>query len=142
MKTYQITEKNLVKDYVYGGHGIFTVMTKNTIINNIFIYISKPCEKDLNSILFFDSNMNFLGTLKKKDRFYVHSKKSKFDLNTDIVKNLITLIKEINQIGSFKNIDFFHNGICYHCGEKLINEKTMLHGIGFLCQINSKKILI
>lgn len=138
--TAQISnEKSL--SFILAGNSTFTV--KNTKTNNRFTFkVSKHKTSDVWFVSVMtgtdnESSFTFIGSLINGK--YIHSKKSKFTIETQSVKVFNYVFNNLTTKSLPEFIEVWHEGKCGHCGRKLTTPESLSTGFGPFCVKRTKK---
>ena len=141
-----------VSRYAFGGHAVFTVVSKKT--GTRFTYkLSLPKEKAgskypapdplfgpfFAKVLTGPDNcedFEFVGTVRRDSLnriSYAHSSKSRIGATAPSVGALQWFLYRLQAGGSLDQAEVFHAGTCCRCGRPLTVPESVASGIGPIC---------
>lgn len=141
----QLTNLQNVRDYVFGGRGAFTLVSKETGNRLTFRTERKEIRGDdgeVEKVLHFVSvltgsnnteDYSFLGTIFDFGP-YRHGKKSRIDAGADsnkAFKFFWTFVHDCGRLPS--TLEFWHEGRCARCGRVLTDPSSVETGLGPIC---------
>ena len=136
----QLTNKDEIQLYVYGGKGRFRMKSKAS--DKEFVYKISPMSKRNERYdeytfyvsLVVDGGSDFLGVMKAEDNHYIHSKRSFHKFDSPAVKGVRWLLHQFTTDNDFPEMmEFFHMGVCSCCGKALTTPESVEMGIGPVC---------
>jgi len=136
----QITDKDQIQMYVYGGKGKFRM--KSLKSGKEFIYKISPMSKNNPRYdeytyyvsLVLPGGSEFMGVMKSEENKYIHSKKSYRQYDSPEVKGINWLLHQFEIENEFpSDMEFYHMGVCSCCGKGLTDPQSIELGIGPIC---------
>lgn len=149
----QLVGLDNIKRYVFGGHAVFTLVSKKT--GTRYTYKLQLPKHDENSRYpapdpktgpFFakvltgpenESDYTFLGTTRLRDGrpSYTHSGKSRVSSTAPSVVAFEWFLRALDgdRISKLDAVEVFHTGTCCRCGRALTVPESVASGIGPVC---------
>lgn len=133
----QITDSDVIKQYILGGKGIVTLEAPSG--NSHTYAFFKPRNGSE-----FPEDIRFVYAVhEKKKLFYIGmieqgrlrlTRNSRFLADTEIVKGAFYIMKMANNPLLRTPMKLYHEGVCCRCGRPLTDEKSLKYGIGRSCR--------
>ena len=147
MQTAQLTHASQMKNFLVGGKGLFTVVSKATGERKTF-KVNRPKPKHDGDtpplfVSFFYGSDNscwthfkYVGILDEASGNLVTTKASKYPKDGVVCKAFAFIAKAIfNEVQSaLDQFEFYHEGKCCCCGRALTVPQSIIEGIGPKCK--------
>lgn len=142
----RLTDPALVSQYLRGGRGRFTLVSRRTGVRFTFkvTQLSKNKRMGTNHDPKFirvltgsdnESSYSFLGTFWFREGSFLwhHDKRRRISIRAASAKAIRYLFQHLNNNNLPDGLEFWHEGVCCKCGRALTVPESIAAGIGPTC---------
>ena len=137
MEAGRLTTKDAIKEFVFAGNAIFTVVSKSTGNRLTFKARRKEGKPTFISLLNGPdntSNYTYMGTVFDNSNTFCLTRNSKVGVDSTSFRLMAWLINQIFGDGSkLDQCEVWHEGHCGRCGRLLTVPESIERGIGPEC---------